>query len=146
MGWEGGLIQLFTAWARSALAAGVMALSIPAITFAQATEPATESSPEIPTGAVDNALPIQDTTRPEDDTSVETGPGARASIPTKAEVEIQHHFNGLRSELLDDREKLVDWWLTATAIFLTLLGIVAVIAGYLSFERFREIEAKCARM
>ena len=50
--------------------------------------------------------------------------------------------NDLRREVLDDREKLVDWWLTATAIFLTLLGIVAVIAGYLSFKRFREIEAE----
>ena len=32
--------------------------------------------------------------------------------------------------------------LGTTAIFLTLLGIVAVIAGYLSFKRFREIEAE----
>ena len=62
--------------------------------------------------------------------------------PAAAEVEIQRRFNDLRREVLDDREKLVDWWLTATAIFLTLLGIVAVIAGYLSFKRFREIEAE----
>ena len=58
------------------------------------------------------------------------------------EVEILRRFNELRSELLDHRAKTVDWWLTATAIFLTLLGIVAVIAGYLSFERFRKIEAE----
>ena len=43
---------------------------------------------------------------------------------------------------MDDRAKAVDWWLAATAIFLTLLGIIAVVAGYLSFKRFREIEAE----
>ena len=57
-------------------------------------------------------------------------------------VEIQRRFNELRSELLEGREKTVDWWLTATAIFLTLLGIVAVLAGYLTFRRFREIETE----
>ena len=59
-----------------------------------------------------------------------------------AEVEILRRFNELRSELLDHREKTVDWWLAATAIFLTLLGIVAVIAGYLGFKRFSEIETE----
>ena len=57
-----------------------------------------------------------------------------------ADVEWQRRFNDLRREVLEGRVKLVDWWLTATAIFLTLLGIVAVIAGYLSFKTFREIE------
>ena len=64
------------------------------------------------------------------------GPGVTA------DVEIQRRFNELRRELLDDRAKTIDWWLAATAIFLTLLGIVAVIAGYLSFKRFSEIEAE----
>ena len=58
------------------------------------------------------------------------------------DVEILRRFNELRRELLDHRAKTVDWWLAATAIFLTLLGIVTVIAGYLSFKRFREIEAE----
>ena len=57
-----------------------------------------------------------------------------------ADVEWQRRFNDLRREVLEGRVKLVDWWLTATAIFLTLVGIVAVIAGYLSFKTFREIE------
>ena len=56
--------------------------------------------------------------------------------------EILGRFNELRSELLDHRAKTVDWWLGATAIFLTLFGIVAVVAGYLSFKRFREIEVE----
>ena len=59
-----------------------------------------------------------------------------------ADIEISRRFNDLRRELLDGRTKTVDWWLTATAIFLTLLGIIAVVAGYLSFKRFREIEAE----
>ena len=59
-----------------------------------------------------------------------------------AEVEILHRFNELGRELLDHRARTVDWWLAATAIFLTLFGIVAVVAGYLSFRRFREIETE----
>ena len=64
------------------------------------------------------------------------GPGVTA------DVEIQRRFNELKRELLDDRARTVDWWLAATAIYLTLLGIVAVIASYLGFKRFREIKAE----
>ena len=59
-----------------------------------------------------------------------------------AEAAVLHRFNELRREFLDHRAKTVDWWLTATAIFLTLFGIVAVLAGYFSFKRFRKIEAE----
>ena len=65
-----------------------------------------------------------------------------AARPDAAEVEISRRFNDLRRELLDSRAKTVDWWLTATAILLTLLGIIAVAAGYLGFKRFREIETE----
>ena len=60
------------------------------------------------------------------------------------EVEIQQRFNELRGELLDDRSDTVEWWLTATAIFVTLFGVGAVLLGYISFNRLREIaeEAK----
>ena len=66
----------------------------------------------------------------------------KAARPDAAEIEISRRFNDLRRELLDGRIKAVDWWLTATAIFLTLLGIIAVVAGYLGFKRFREIETE----
>ncbi len=56
------------------------------------------------------------------------------------DVEWQIRFNDLRREVLEGRVKLVDWWLTATAIFLTLVGIVAVVVGYIGFKTFREIE------
>ena len=65
-----------------------------------------------------------------------------AARPDATEVEISRRFNDLRRELLDDRAKAVDWWLALTAILLTLLGIIAVVAGYLGFKRFREIEAE----
>ena len=63
-------------------------------------------------------------------------------LDAAVDIAISPRFNELRRELLDHRVKTVDWWLAATAIFLTLLGIVTVIAGYLSFKRFREIEAE----
>ena len=62
--------------------------------------------------------------------------------PDATEVEISRRFNDLRRELLDSRAKTVDWWLTATAILLTLLGIIAFVAGYLGLKRFREIETE----
>ena len=61
------------------------------------------------------------------------------------DVENQRRFdalrNELRRELLDDRADTINWWLTATAIFLTFLGIVVVLGGYIGFQRFEKIEA-----
>lgn len=58
------------------------------------------------------------------------------------DVEISRRFNELRRELLDDRGKTIGWWLGAVTIFLTLLGVVAVVFGYLGFKSFREIEVE----
>ncbi len=66
----------------------------------------------------------------------------KSGIDAATDVEIQRRFNELKREFLDHRVKLVDWWLTVTAGFLTLLGVVAVIAGYFSFQRFDNIETK----
>lgn len=66
----------------------------------------------------------------------------RATLNAATAVEWERRFNELRRELLAGRTKLVDWWLTATAIFLTVLGVIAVFAGYVSFRRFREIETE----
>ena len=136
--WEGRMIRWVTTGARIGLVVAAMAVIVPMVTFAQTSSPATESEP----AAAGHASPVQAASGPEDNTSVETNLPARSTIPSEIEVERQSRFNDLRREVLDDRAKLVDWWLTATAIFLTLLGIVAVIAGYLSFKRFREIEAE----
>ena len=132
------MIRWVTTGARIGLVVAAMAVIVPMVTFAQPSSPATESEP----AASGHASPVQAASGPEDNTSVETNLPARSTIPSEIEVERQSRFNDLRREVLDDRAKLVDWWLAATAIFLTLLGIVAVIAGYLSFKRFREIEAE----
>ena len=66
-----------------------------------------------------------------------------------ADFETQRRFdnlrNELRRELLDDRADTINWWLTAVAIFLAVLGIVAVLVGYIGFSRFREIEAEAKK-
>ena len=63
---------------------------------------------------------------------------------TPADVEIDRRFNELRRELLDDRAKSLDWWLAATAIFLTFLAIIIPIAAFIgarfSFKKFNEIK------
>ena len=48
--------------------------------------------------------------------------------------------NDLRGEILDKRAAYIDRWLAVTAIVLTFFGIVVAVAGYIGFERFREIE------
>ena len=65
---------------------------------------------------------------------------------TAADIaELQRGFNDLRHKVLEGREKLVDWWLKANAIFLTLVSIVAVVAGYIGFQTFREIETEARK-
>ena len=59
-----------------------------------------------------------------------------------ADVETERRFNELRHELLDAREKMVDWWLEATAIFLTLVGVAAALLGYFGFKRLDRIESE----
>ena len=68
---------------------------------------------------------------------------------TTADVEIDRRVNELWRELLnnrkktiDDRAKMIDWWLEATAIFLTLLGVAAAILGYFGFKRLDRIESE----
>ena len=58
------------------------------------------------------------------------------------EVESQWRFNELRSKHLDDRTDTIGWWLTALTVVLGFFGIVAVVGGYISFDRFRKIEAE----
>ena len=66
----------------------------------------------------------------------------KSGMDTATDVEIQRRFNELRRELLDHRVKLADRWLAAMAVFLTFFGVVAVIVGYFSFQRFEDIETE----
>ena len=74
------------------------------------------------------------------------------SIDSAAEIEIQRRFNELRHEFLEDRREFlydraenVDWWLTATAILLALVGVVAVFAGYFGLKRFDDIKTEALK-
>lgn len=58
------------------------------------------------------------------------------------DVENQRRFdalkNELRRELLDDRADTINWWLTATAIFLAFFAFLVVIVGYFGYNKFQE--------
>ena len=132
------MIRLLAAWTRTAVVAVSMAMSIPAITFAQTPESATESEPT----AGDNASPVQAASGPEDNTSVETNPPARSTSPSEVEAENQRLINELRSELLDDRADYIDRWLSVIGVVLTFFGIVVAIVGVWGFRKFQKIETE----
>ncbi len=110
---------------------GIITLTILlAITVAQTTEPLTTSPPSEAkkAGTIDKDSANTLNTALPDSTAIA--------------VEMQRHFNELRRELLDDRARVVDWWLFATGIVLTFFGIVVAIVGIVGFRRFREIESE----
>ena len=72
-------------------------------------------------------------------------PTPNSSDTDAAVAKVSHRFNELRSEWLDHREKTVDWWLTATSVFLGLLAFFAVVAGYLGLNRLRQIEREAGK-
>ena len=51
---------------------------------------------------------------------------------------MQQRLNDLRSEFLDKRSRIVEWWLTALVIILEVLSILAVVVGYISFEEINQ--------
>ena len=78
-------------------------------------------------------------------------PGQKQSVlastrdtASATDVETDRRFNELRRELLDDREKMINWWLAVIAIFLTFLAIIipiiVLIGGLFSFKKFNEIK------
>ena len=116
-----------------------MAGAVPMMPLSQTSQPTTESGPAASKAAVANGSPTSD------ENSTENGTSAQPDPPVAGIIEIQDRFSDLRSELLDGREKLVDWWLVGTATFLTLFGLGAVGAGYLGFKRFHEIKVEARK-
>ena len=96
-----------------------------------AEPPTASTTADAQTGSPDNA-PSQR----------QSAAAPEAARPDATEVEISRRFNDLRRELLDSRAKTVDWWLTVTAILLTLLGLIAGYLGIIGFNRFRKIETE----
>lgn len=74
---------------------------------------------------------------------------ASNGVTTPEDAEIDRRFNELRRELLDDREKTINWWLAVIVIFLTFLAIIipiaAVIGGFFGFKQFKEIKEEAQR-
>ena len=74
--------------------------------------------------------------------STRVNPGAAdARFEDRRTVEQERRVNALqslvsqnRSDALAGREKVVGWWLTMTAMFLTLLGVMAVLFGYVGYR------------
>ena len=69
-------------------------------------------------------------------------PSSQTPRPIPEEVENQRHFNELRGELLNAREKVVDRWLTTVAAILTAFTLIAGFVGYLSFESINDVIAE----
>ena len=68
----------------------------------------------------------------------------RDTAPT-ADVETDRRLNQLRRELLDDRAKMIDWWLVVIAIVLTFFGIAIPIITYNRLNKLEGIEKEARR-
>ena len=137
-----GMTQLLITGTRIGRIAATIAVVLPMITFAQTTKPTIESTPTATKVVVTSDSLKYDKKSTERDTSVQTDPPAGPVISTAENVEIQHRFNELRRELLDNRASDIDRWLSVITIVLTFLGIVVVVGGYIGFKRFQEIETE----
>lgn len=62
--------------------------------------------------------------------------GSPNADPTQAGVE------QLRGELLDHRAASLNRWLAVVSLVLTFFGIVVVVAGYIGYERFTELDER----
>ena len=106
---------------------------------AQTEEPSTVNTPSSAVVQSDS-VEVQSSSDEPEQKQPTLAPSGNTAPATK--IEAERRFNELRDELLDDREKMVDWWLEATAIFLTLLGVAAAILGYFGFKRLDRIESQ----
>ena len=64
----------------------------------------------------------------------------RQNLDPSVDAEINRRFNELRSELLDDRANIINWWLAVVGLVLTFFAIAVPILGLLGYRRFKEIE------
>ena len=136
------MIQLFITEVRVGLIAATMVAILSMITFAQTTRPIIESTPTATNKVVTSDSLKLDKKNTDHDTSVQTNPPVGPAISAADDVEIQRHFNELRSELLDKRAVSIDRWLSVIAVVLTFFGVVVALGGYLGFKQFRDIETE----
>lgn len=92
--------------------------------------------------------PLEKVTEVDPPPKIEPQPKASASRPplvntdSTTAVDIQHGFNELRSEYLDDRADYIDMWLAVIAIVLTFFGLVVVVLGYFGLQEFKKLKAE----
>ena len=125
--WRKGsnVLKLLTTAVQTGLAAGAIVATVSLVVSAQTPAPNIDHVPAAPNPGVADA-----------------SPPTTPSIPGLVDIEMQHRFNVFRSKILDDRAVTIGWWLTSTAIFLTLFALLAAFVGFLGFRRFREIEVE----
>ncbi len=70
-----------------------------------------------------------------------TSLGAGTESPG-VEASLERRFNAVKRELLEQREKSIDHWLTVIGLVLTFFAIVIAIAGLWAYRSFRSIEAE----
>ena len=78
--------------------------------------------------------------RMDNDPSEQAGPDAQSALPDAVDVEIERRFNKFRREILANQSKNIDRWQAGISGGLAIIGILIALVGYISFERFREIE------
>ena len=74
-------------------------------------------------------------------TGAVTGLGGDLESPS-LDVSLERRFNEIKRELLEQREKSIDHWLTVIGLVLTFFAIVVAIAGLWAYRSFRSIEAE----
>ena len=111
---------------------------------AQQTDPSLRTVPQGENGStpsVDNAPP----TLPSDSgLGSSLGRGADSQSP-ELDVALDRHFNEVKRELLDQRGKSIDHWLTVISLVLTFFAIVIAIAGLWAYRSFQSMEAEAKR-
>ena len=113
------------------------ALTVSVLT-AQTEEPSAVNAPSSAKVQSDSAEVQSSSDEPEQKQSTLEPNSDTAS----ADVENERRFNELRRELLDDRAKMIDWWLMFLAV---IIPIIAIIGGIFSFRRFTEIKDEAQR-
>lgn len=104
---------------------------------AQTEEPSAVDAPSS-TEVQSDSVEAQSSSDEPEQKQLTLAPNADTTI---ADVETEL-LNELRRELLDDRAKMIDWWLMFLAV---IIPIIAIIGGILSFRRFTEIKDEAQR-
>ena len=118
---------------------GMLAL-VPMSAFPQACESVIEVTPSVAEIAVGNTQQSSGENNTNSGFSKNSDFQTLPNVATNFEVGVQTQFNEIRRELLDERASFINRWLAVIGIILTFFGVVVVIAGFVGFRKFREIE------